>query len=350
MAKKIYVRNNDNTEWIPLATSIPNASAYATYEYVDNELANIDLTSTINTASAAAVTYLVDYAPETLNTLNELSAALNDDANFASTITTSLGNKLDISSASATYLTQVNASTTYATKTELNNIDALPSQSGNTGKFLQTDGTDVSWQNVDLSSKQDYSVVLDTLGSSYISLGEGSGFLKYTRGFLGSSPTWSLDTTTYLTQTSASSSFALKNSPAFSAYASTSINIAQGETVKIGFQTEEFDTNSNYDTTLSRFTPTIAGYYQITAMVTLAVASAGIFTPFMYKNGTEFKLGATQTGSGTNFPRGYVSSLVYANGTTDYFEIFAGHSYAATVPSYAVASQTYFTAAYVRGI
>jgi hypothetical protein len=114
MAKKIYVRNNDNTEWIPLATSIPNASAYATYEYVDNELANIDLTSTINTASAAAVTYLVDYAPETLNTLNELSAALNDDANFASTITTSLGNKLDISSASSTYLTQVNASTIYA--------------------------------------------------------------------------------------------------------------------------------------------------------------------------------------------------------------------------------------------
>jgi hypothetical protein len=77
--------------------------------------------------------------------------------------------------------------------------DAFPTQSGNTGKFLQTDGTDVSWQDVDLSSKQNYSVVLDTLGSSYISLGEGSGFLKYTRGFLGSSPTWSLDTTTYLT-------------------------------------------------------------------------------------------------------------------------------------------------------
>jgi hypothetical protein len=114
MAKKIYVRNNDNTEWVPLATSIPNASAYATYEYVDNELGNIDLISTINTASAAAVTYLVDSAPETLNTLNELSAALNDDANFASTISTSLGNKLDISTASSTYLTQSSASTIYA--------------------------------------------------------------------------------------------------------------------------------------------------------------------------------------------------------------------------------------------
>jgi hypothetical protein len=116
MAKKIYVRNNLNTEWIPLATSIPNASAYATYEYVDNELANIDLTSTINTASAAAVTYIVDAAPSTLNTLNELAAALNDDENFASTVSTSLGNKLNTSTASSTYLTQASASTIYALK------------------------------------------------------------------------------------------------------------------------------------------------------------------------------------------------------------------------------------------
>ena len=152
------------------------------------------------------------------------------------------------------------------------------------------------------------------------------------------------------TQTQSDTKFALRTGPAFSAYASASTNIATGATVKIGFQTEEFDTNSNYDTTLSRFTPTVAGYYQITALVTLAVASAGIFTPFIYKNGTEFKLGATQTGSGTNFIRGYVTSLVYANGTTDYFEIFAGHSYASTVPAYALASQTYFTASYVRGV
>jgi hypothetical protein len=40
---------------------------------------------------------LVDSAPETLNTLNELAAAINDDASYASTITTALGNKLDSS-------------------------------------------------------------------------------------------------------------------------------------------------------------------------------------------------------------------------------------------------------------
>jgi hypothetical protein len=38
---------------------------------------------------------LIDGAPEVLNTLNELAEAINDDASYAATITTALGNKLD---------------------------------------------------------------------------------------------------------------------------------------------------------------------------------------------------------------------------------------------------------------
>lgn len=38
---------------------------------------------------------LVNSAPETLDTLNELAAALNNDSNFATTITTQLGTKVD---------------------------------------------------------------------------------------------------------------------------------------------------------------------------------------------------------------------------------------------------------------
>jgi hypothetical protein len=39
---------------------------------------------------SSAVSSLVDSAPETLNTLNELASALNDDADFGSTVTNSL--------------------------------------------------------------------------------------------------------------------------------------------------------------------------------------------------------------------------------------------------------------------
>ena len=77
------------------------SSASTTYA-TKTELNNIDLSS----ASAAAVAAIVDSAPATLDTLNELAAALGDDANYASTITTALGNKLNISSASTTYATK----------------------------------------------------------------------------------------------------------------------------------------------------------------------------------------------------------------------------------------------------
>jgi len=93
------------------ATYLTKVNASTTYA-TKTELNNIDLSS----ASAAAVAAIVDSAPSTLNTLNELAAALGDDANYASTITTALGNKLNISTASSTYLTQASASSTYALK------------------------------------------------------------------------------------------------------------------------------------------------------------------------------------------------------------------------------------------
>ena len=91
----------------------------------------------INSASAAAVTALLDSAPGALDTLNELSAALNDDPNFYSTI-------------QAVYLTQSNASATYATIENINNLDALPSQVGNVDKYLTTDGTNSSWATLNI--------------------------------------------------------------------------------------------------------------------------------------------------------------------------------------------------------
>lgn len=51
--------------------------------------------TTANTYTDNKVASLVDSAPETLNTLNELAAALGDDANFATTIANQIGKKAD---------------------------------------------------------------------------------------------------------------------------------------------------------------------------------------------------------------------------------------------------------------
>jgi len=55
-----------------------------------------------NTAISTAVSTLVDGAPDLLNTLNELAAAINDDANYTTTITTALGTKAPLASPALT--------------------------------------------------------------------------------------------------------------------------------------------------------------------------------------------------------------------------------------------------------
>jgi len=50
--------------------------------------------SKIDADIAAARASLVDSSPEMLDTLNELSAALGDDANFAATTSTAIGNRI----------------------------------------------------------------------------------------------------------------------------------------------------------------------------------------------------------------------------------------------------------------
>lgn len=58
--------------------------------------ANEQVQTAISTAVSTAVAGLVDSAPAALNTLNELAAAIADDATFANTITNSLANKADL--------------------------------------------------------------------------------------------------------------------------------------------------------------------------------------------------------------------------------------------------------------
>ena len=65
-------------------------------------------TSVATSVSSAAVANLVDAAPTTLDTLNELAAALGDDANFATTI----ANQLALKASTASIANMVTSTTT----------------------------------------------------------------------------------------------------------------------------------------------------------------------------------------------------------------------------------------------
>jgi len=67
------------TPTAPTAASNTNTTQIATTAYVQTELSD-----------------LVDSAPGTLNTLNELAAALGDDANFSTTVTNSIATKMPL--------------------------------------------------------------------------------------------------------------------------------------------------------------------------------------------------------------------------------------------------------------
>ena len=107
--------------------------------------------------------------------------------------------------------------------------------------------------------------------------------------------------------------------PAFSAGANTTQSLSGGTFTKVNFGSEDFDTNSNFAS--SRFTPTVAGYYQLNACVR-PNASNGEAQIGIYKNGSNFKAGSNINVSSCTQNGTVVSTLVYANGSTDYFEVY----------------------------
>jgi len=173
------------------AAADPHAQ-YLTTTEANSVYEQIGAASLAQTAAAAytdtAISNLVNSAPSTLDTLKELSDALGGDAAFATTVTNSIAAKAPLASPTftgtiTTPLTTAGYVTTNSSgvissvatipnsgltnssitingtpvslggSTTISAGDSLPTQSGNTGKYLTTDGTSPSWGTIDLSSK-----------------------------------------------------------------------------------------------------------------------------------------------------------------------------------------------------
>jgi len=134
--------------------------------------------------------------------------------------------------------------------------------------------------------------------------------------------------------------------PAFSAYSSNSQTIVTSTYVKMQINTEEFDTANCFDSTTNyRFTPTVAGYYQVNGHIgfTTSVTAPQLG---IYKNGSQFKMGTNYAVSG-NWSS--VAALIYLNGTTDYIELYGAHVTGTTQTLLATSQYNYFQASLVRG-
>jgi len=141
------------------------------------------------------------------------------------------------------------------------------------------------------------------------------------------------------------------NMPAFSAYLGTNQSISSNTWTKLAANTKEFDTASCYDNTTNyRFTPTVAGYYQVTGNIYFNSSSGNSqFQIAIYKNSSLFKYGTLVYPAGA--PAASLANmtiLIYMNGTTDYVELY-GLQVASSLPIFSSGiSNSYFQAAMVR--
>jgi hypothetical protein len=94
------------------------------------------------------------------------------------------------------------------------------------------------------------------------------------------------------------------------------------------FNASFFDTASAFDRTTGRFTPQVAGYYQINAAASYGNNGvlASVVAASISKNDTTVASGAVSTTGGTGYPTPTVSTVVYLNGTTDYVRVTTYHN------------------------
>ena len=116
------------------------------------------------------------------------------------------------------------------------------------------------------------------------------------------------------------------NTPAFFAYKGDGTNqtISSNTATKVEFSVEDFDTDSNFAS--SRFTPTTAGKYYIFASIALDASSSNFQQGFVfiYKNGSSYsEVTNQQGGNNANHINVSIANIIEANGTGDYFEIYA---------------------------
>ena len=143
------------------------------------------------------------------------------------------------------------------------------------------------------------------------------------------------------------------DAPAFRAYigGGTNQSISASTWTKVNLVSEDFDTNSCFDNiTNYRFTPNVAGYYQVNASImhncsgTTTVALTSV-----YKNGsilflTEWANWSFGSGNSIN-----CSDIVYMNGSTDYLELY-GYSGSSSALFERDRANTFLSASLVRAV
>jgi hypothetical protein len=143
--------------------------------------------------------------------------------------------------------------------------------------------------------------------------------------------------------------------PAFRAVRVTSQSSNHNTFTKVQLDIETFDTDNCFDNATNyRFTPNVAGYYQVNFYVNTQTlnATAQVVQSAIYKNGIRYTssdspIAQTSSATGWGSLTSGTSDIVYLNGSTDYIELFS-YFFDYTSTTSKNISQAQFSAALVR--
>ena len=133
-------------------------------------------------------------------------------------------------------------------------------------------------------------------------------------------------TLTSPTITGANITVASTAAPAFSAFRTGSAQSISASTwTKVQLNTENFDTANCFDSTTNyRFTPTVAGYYQINFAVFGGSSTNTAVQAAIYKNGVQYLISSSVATSAVLDDWSTSGSVLLSmDGSTDYIELYA---------------------------
>ena len=140
------------------------------------------------------------------------------------------------------------------------------------------------------------------------------------------------------------------NTPMFSAYLSANQSLANGTWTYLIFDTELIDSDSAFDTTTGKFTPTTAGYYFVSSTLIMNdVADATRAILIVQKNTSEIAY-IEAHGSHTQEIGVARSAVVYLNGSTDYIRAMAYQETGASQKAMAGLGQTSLSGFKLSGV
>lgn len=105
-------------------------------------------------------------------------------------------------------------------------------------------------------------------------------------------------------------------------YLSSDQTLGAASATVIGFNSEVFDTGSDYNTSTYKWLPDVAGYYRVFAhLVFNAVANAKYVNTYIQKNGSGYEAIGYKNAGIAGALSCIAETIVYLNGSTDYVQI-----------------------------